>query len=118
MTAINQLGAKQVVTKTVSMLINSSATSASSGDLAGLTVVGLYVPASIAGTTMTFTASYDGSTFFQVQNGSGSASTITISASIYIPFDPATFAGVRYLKLVSSSSETSKTFRLACRPCA
>lgn len=108
--------AKHTVTKTISMLIDGSATSASSGDLAGLTVVGVYVPASISGTTMTFTASYDGTTFFPVQNGSGANSTITISASIYVPFDPAVFAGVRYLKLVSNATETSKTFVLATRP--
>lgn len=108
--------ARTTVTTTVSVLINGSATSTSTGDLSGMTAVGVYAPASISGTSITFTASYDGVTFVPVYDGLGAALSLTIASSEYIPFDPAKFAGIRYLKIVSSATETSKTFVIVTRP--
>lgn len=105
------------VVKVISMLINGSATSASSGDLLGLTIVGMITPASIASTSATFTVSDDGTTYRPLLNSSKTAYSITIdgtTAQFY--FDPTIFYGVRYIKIVAGSTETSKTFKLLARP--
>ncbi len=105
---------------------NATATVASSGttseaiDLAGTDLVGIFVPSTFDGTTITLQAStaIDG-TFVEVQDGEGSALTITTAASKFAPIpNLATIAGIRYLKLVTGTSQstTSTVFTLALRP--
>ena len=70
-------------------------------------LVGLIFPAALTGTAMTFTMSNaKEGTYVPVQaTGGASAYSITVAASKYVPVDLNTFSGIRYLKLVSGSTE-------------
>ena len=71
------------------------------------TLVAIRTPSSLTGTSMTFTvAEKSGGTYLQLTDGSAAVS-ITIAASKHIGLDPTAsrFVGVRFLKLVSGSTE-------------
>ena len=100
--------------------VASGETTSEEIDLSGTELVGIFVPSTFDGTTITLTAaSTPGGTFVTVQDGDGNAYTITTTASRYAPIkNLALLAGVRYIKLVCGTSQsTSDTvFTLACRP--
>lgn len=85
-------------------------------DLGSKTLCGVYIPAGWVGTAMTFQASADGVTYVAVHNAAG-AYSIVVAASKYVAVDPTVFLGVRYLKLVSGSTESGGplTVKLAVR---
>lgn len=118
-TTNNQSSANVPSLSTVSLAISSGQTSASSGDLKGRSIVGIITPASLASTSLTFTVSDDGTTFRTLVNVSNASITVTVdSTTRQYAFDPQIFVGVRYIKVISGSSETSKTFKLVVRPLA
>lgn len=84
-------------------------------------LVGVYIPASVASTSMKIsTASAAAGTFVAIQDGLaqyGAAGdvTFTIAASKYLSIPPAITAGVNYIKLVFGSSETAKAYTLVFR---
>lgn len=95
-------------------LTATTATIAASGtnvtaDLAGRQLVGLFMPAAFTGTTVTITAtSAGGGTYAAVKDSAGTTiSALTFAASAYFALDPATFAGLRFLKLTSNGTEAS-----------
>ncbi len=99
-----------------------AATGTTSGavDLSGTDLVGIFVPSTFDGTTITITAStaIDG-TFVAVQDGDGSTFTLTTTASRYVPVkNLALISGLRYIKLVAGSTQntTDTVFTLALRP--
>jgi len=103
----------------------ASATIAASGttsDVVDLNLgqlVGLIFPASMTGTTLTFTMSTaSGGTYVGVKDvGGASDYSITVTSSKYVPIDPRVFCGVRYLKLVSGSTESgAKVITCVFRP--
>ena|SRR4030066_2471764 len=100
---------------TASILI--STTTSAEIDLAGTTLCGLHMPAAFTGTTLTFSASSaSGGTFLVMQDGLGNNISKTVSASAYIALDPADFAGVRFLKIISGSTElAARSIILATR---
>lgn len=73
----------------------------------GLGLVGLAMPATFTGTTMSFQGSDDGSNYLALYNVSGTALSITVAASRLILFSPGDLVGVQFLKLVSGSTEGS-----------
>lgn len=76
--------------------------------LQGEQVVGLFLPSAFTGTTMTFTACQtEGGTYVPVIDTTGTTVTITVGTSRYIPLTPATFAGIKNLKLVSGTAESA-----------
>lgn len=82
-------------------------------------LVGLIFPASMTGTTLTFTMSTSsGGTYVGVKDIGGAADySITVTSSKYVPIDPRVFCGIRYLKLVSGSNETgAKVITCVFRP--
>lgn len=85
-----------------------STTKSAAVDLRGTTLCGFYMPAAFTGITITFEASADNSTFVPVEDGGGASISKTVSASKYISLNPADFAGIQYLKLVSGSTETAE----------
>lgn len=94
-----------------------SGTTTAAIDLSTDTLVGLITPASMAGTALTFQASNaaDG-TFVEMRNDENVALSLTISSTAaFYPLDPATFCGARYLKVVSSGTETGRSLTLATR---
>lgn len=108
----------QLPLRYLSVTINGSATSPAI-DLSGLTLVGIETPASISGTSMTFTGANSlGGTYTAIKDKAGSDYTLTITSSKRYILPPADTAGWEFIKLVSSTSETSKTFTLICRQLA
>lgn len=62
-------------------------------------LVRVVLPASITGTSMTFQASYDGTTYNNLYDQYGNEIVITVAASRSIVVDPTQFIGFRYLKV-------------------
>lgn len=96
---------------------SASATSAEI-DLEGQTLVGIIIPAVLAGGSVscTFTvATASGGTFRTLKDKGGSAFTVTIAVNNHIYLDPSIFSGVRFMKIVTNASETI-TITLATRP--
>ena len=58
----------------------------------------------VTATTMTFQASLDGSTWYELHDEYGTAVSITVSASKYIRLNPSDWWGVPFLKLRSGTS--------------
>src|SRR4051812_41268875 len=97
-------------------------TTSSAVDLSGCTLVGLFIPSTFDGTTLTVTASTTlGGTYIpvQVDHTSASAYTITTTASQYVPLSNLAIpAGLEFIKLVAGSTQTSTStaITLAVRP--
>lgn len=76
----------------------------------GLTLVGIIVPSTWATASISFTASLTaGGTFYPVYNVAGAAiatGSIAGGTAVWIAIDPADFAGIRFLKLVSSAAQS------------
>jgi hypothetical protein len=70
----------------------------------GRTVLALRTPSTLTGTEFKFQASTDGDNFFALYNGS-TEYAVTVAASRYIAVNTEVMAGVRFLKVVSGSSE-------------
>lgn len=105
---------------TATIAVNASTSGAV--DLSGCTLVGLFIPATFDGTTLTITASTTlGGTYVTVQQDhtSSSAYTITTTASQYVPLSNLAIpTGLEFIKLVSGSTQTttSTVITLAVRP--
>ena len=71
-------------------------------------LIGLAMPSSLTSTTLTFTV-YDevSASYKTLKDKDGSAYSITVGASFYIPLDPTIFAGIRKGQLIFGSSETA-----------
>jgi hypothetical protein len=91
---------------TATITVASNATTSAEVDLGGTNIVGLQMPAAFTGTTVTFlVATASGGTYQPLVDGAGSAVSKTVAASKYVGIDPTLFRGVRFVKLVSGSSE-------------
>ncbi len=74
--------------------------------LAGYGLIGILFPAAFTSTTLTFEASYDGTTFFPVVTGTGgSALSYTVAQGTYAAIDPKDFQGIPFLKLKGGTNE-------------
>lgn len=84
----------------------------------GHCVVGLITPGTLTGTSFTFQASADGSTYNALYDKNGSQYSVTVSTSRYIYLPPADFAGIPYLKIVSGSTESGgdRVITIVTRP--
>ncbi len=86
-------------------------------DLGGSRLLGLLHPAALTGTSLDIEGSFDGVTFFKLVNTSGVVLSVPFSASRGMTFVPADFAGWRFLRLVSDSSEgADRVFTAQLRP--
>lgn len=73
----------------------------------GRTALAVVTPAALTGSTFTFQASADeGTTFSALYNG-GTQYSVAVNTSRYIALDRDVFAGVKYLRIVSGSSEAA-----------
>lgn len=104
------------VPRNPSVTFSGTTTDSTKIDLAGKTPCGLFVPSGFSGASVTFKAatSLDG-TYSTIRNNDGDVS-ITVTAGKYSVLDPADFAGVAFLQIISASSETDKTIEIATRP--
>lgn len=95
----------------------SSGTSSPELDLQEFTICGIFTPANLASTSIKFTClnPVDNS-YVNLRNTDNTDVIITCdSTSCYYKLDPADFAGVKKLKIVTDASETNKTFFLAVK---
>jgi hypothetical protein len=72
----------------------------------GGTVLAVLTPTAFTGTSLKFQASTDGNNFFALYNGATEYS-VTVADSRYVALDTEVMAGVRFLKVVSGSSEAA-----------
>lgn len=80
----------------------------------GSSLVGIIIPAAFTSTTITFSASVDGSTFFPVKNTtSGTTLSYTVAPGEYIAINPVDFYGIPYLEINTGSSEAAARTLLA-----
>jgi len=85
--------------------IANGATTSGIANLDGLAVMGFIIPAAFTGATMTFLGSDDGTNFYTLVNASGTTLSVTVVTSSYMLMSATDLIGIRYLKLVSASSE-------------
>lgn len=98
----------------VDVTIATGETLSAAADLGNHTLSGILVPANMDGTDLTLLASINGTDFYELRQPDGSAYTIDIDtdAAIYA-VGPQDVAGLRYIKIKSSSAETpAKTLTL------
>lgn len=99
----------QPVITTISATIANAATTTAAIDLAGTSLVAIQFPAAFTGTSVTFQASTTLSGTYQaVIDGSGTTLTKTVVAARYMVLDPLEFAGIQFIKIVSSASEAAQ----------
>lgn len=85
-------------------------------DAGQMGIVGIVTPSALTSTTMTLVAAIDGSTDKAITDVYGVSQTITISADKFIALDPAFYAGVPYIKIVTGSAEAGdRIFALIIR---
>lgn len=86
--------------------IASSATTSDEQALpAGATLVGIITPGTLTGSAFTFTAAtISGGTFNPVYN-EGTQYSVNVGTSRYVAVNPSVFAGIRFFKVVSGSTE-------------
>lgn len=98
--------------------IANGQTTSSAIDLSGTTLVGIQLPASFTGTSLTFQAATTaGGTYQTVIDGSGTTISRAISQGRYLTLNPIDFAGIQFLKVVSSASEGGqRNLELISRP--
>lgn len=98
-------GSQNALGCSVVILINTTSTPVI--DLKGLALVGLKTPAALTGVAFTFTVceTADGTFVPLKTTASGTALSYTVAASGYYVIDPKDFAGVRFIKIVSGSTE-------------
>ncbi len=102
------------VTNTVT--IENGGTTSGTIDLQGRGLVMVILPASFTGTAITFQASPDNSTFYDLYNTANTQLSMTVTQGRAYMIDPGDLVGVRYLKLKSGSAEgAERTITLISR---
>jgi hypothetical protein len=101
--------------------ITSGQSASAAVDLSGNVLCGLFMPASLTGTSFTLQASTSLTGTYQTvqkDEAGGGDYTITYTANKYVPLtNLAITAALRFIKLVSSSSEgADRSILLAVRP--
>ena len=91
---------------TATITVASNATTSAEVDLGGTEIVGLQLPAAFTGTTLKFMVStVSGGTYQTLTDGAGADVSKTVAQGKYVGIDPTLFRGIRFVKLVSGSSE-------------
>lgn len=95
----------------------ASGTTSAAVDIRGGTLVGIFTPASLASTALTFkTATELGGAYVAVKDKTNAAYSITVdSSAAYYAIDPSIAAGLRFVQVEAGSSEMTKTFTLVYR---
>jgi hypothetical protein len=72
-------------------------------------LVGITTPAGLTQTTLSFQASYDGTTWNDVYSDGGIEKTITVGASRRVVLSPADWYGIRHLRIRTGTSASPST---------
>jgi hypothetical protein len=78
-------------------------------DLGVYRLVGIAIPATFEPTSVTFQASYDGSTYNNVYDASGVEKAASVGVSRRVILSPSDFLGVRYVKVRGGTAGTPTT---------
>jgi hypothetical protein len=82
-----------------------------------MNAVGILMPSAFTGATIELEGSIDGTNFYDIYNTDGSALSITVGTDRLIALVPSDLACVRYLRIVSASSEAAeRTINIIVRP--
>jgi len=104
-------------TDTIDVTIANSGTVSTAASLNGMRLVGIITPAALTGTTLTFQASIDNSTFLAMYDEDGALISTVDSTSDWIVPNFVDFIGIPYRKVVSGSAEGGeRTITLVVRP--
>jgi hypothetical protein len=105
--AINSGYAGQMMTGLTATIPGTTATTGII-NMKGFSLVGVLLPATFTGTTLTFLASVDGIHFVVLKNTtSGTSLSYTVAQNTFAAINPVDFYGVQYLEIVSGSTEGS-----------
>lgn len=96
--------------QTVTPIVISSGQSLSAAvDLGVYRMTGIAIPATFEPTTLTFQSSYDGITYNNVYDGTGTEKSVTVAVSRRVILAPADFYGIRYIKIRGGTSGSPTT---------
>ena len=99
----------QSVITTLTASISASGTTTPAMDLGGTTLLGIQLPAAFTGTSISFQAATAlGGTYQVVIDGSGSVVSKTVAQGKHLMLDPSEFAGLQFIKIVSSATEAAQ----------
>ena len=77
-------------------------------DLLGYSLAGISFPSTFDGTALTFTVcDTQGGTYLAMIDKNGTTYTVTCAASRYVALPPADFAGIRFIKPVCSTAQST-----------
>lgn len=101
----------------ISAIIASSGTVSNSIDTSGTSIVGYILPSSFTGTSITFQVSNDNDTFVELKDTNGNDITHIVAQNTAVAISPLDFAGWRYVKFVSGSTEgAERVINIQTRP--
>ena len=89
------------------MTFDSGSVTSSTIDLGGTYLSGCIMPAAISGTVYTVQGGIAEATLGGVYNNSGTALTVSTSASRFVTFDPKDVRGFRYMRFISDTTESA-----------
>ncbi|UEM08052.1 hypothetical protein JL101_035975 (plasmid) [Skermanella rosea] len=85
--------------------------------LNGSTLCGIHMPAAFTGTSLSFQAASSDSGTFQTIQWNGADYSVAVTAGRYVALNPSIYAGVSFLRIVSSASEAAaRTLTVVSRP--
>ena len=90
---------------TDTVTIANAGTTSTAIDCRSCTIVGIIIPSAFTGTSLTFTASDDNSTFRDLYNSHGAQYYCVVAVDRHIALELSDFMCARYFKLVSGSTE-------------
>lgn len=93
------------IAENLTATISSGQTESTAVPLYGCNMVALIMPASFTGTTVTFKGSNDGTNYVPLYNASGTQLSASVGTSRAVCFTASDFAGWKYIKIISGSSE-------------
>ena len=94
-------------TEYITVTIGSGGTTTDIIDIKGKILVGIEMPATFTGTSLTILATNDNTNYKDYYNSAGSKVSISVGTNRYIGLLPADFSGLERFKLVSSATEGS-----------
>ncbi len=102
--------------ETYTVTVANGAQSSDAIDLDGRTPMAIVTPSALTGTSLSFEASANGTTYYDVYTTAGAVRSITIGASRYIPLEPNYFFGIKFIKLKCGSAQAAeRTIMLLAR---
>lgn len=98
--------------------IATSSSASNTIDCSKYQLLGIFIPSALSGTSLTFTASFENSTFVPVlETNGGSIYTIPVVLDRYVPLNPVIFAAIQYVRIISNAAEAAnREFKCVLRP--